>query len=288
MDNLVSSLNSRGYSADGLHGDLRQNQRDNVMSKFRDSKIDILVATDVAARGIDVGNVDLVVNYDLPQDEEYYVHRIGRTARAGRTGKAISFVTGKDLHKLRTIIKYTKAEMNYLEIPTISDIDSKNIDSFIEFLEKELDKKSDLSKYRKVIDQFLTKGYTPTQIAEVLIKLAIEGRNKKTHENLDQVDYNKKTIGKSRQTKENFGKRKNKGKFSKIFINKGLRDGINEKLLVTMLMDAKIPKNKIGGIILNKNFSFVQLPTEFITPAIVKLNGKKVKGKTISAEISNK
>lgn len=288
VDNLVSSLNSRGYSADGLHGDLRQNQRDNVMNKFRDSKIDILVATDVAARGIDVGNVDLVVNYDLPQDEEYYVHRIGRTARAGRTGKAISFVTGKDLNKLRTIIKYTKAEMNYLEIPTISDLDSKNMDRFMEFLEKELNKKEDFSRYRKVIDQLLDNGYTPTQIAEVLIKVVLESQNKKTHEDIAQVDYNKKVGVKSRQPKDNSKKRRSKGKSSKIFINKGIRDGISEKVLVSMLMDAKIPKNKIGGIILNKNFSFVQLPTEFITPAIVKLNGKKVKGKTISAEVSNK
>ena len=96
VDELVLELQGRGYFADGLHGDLKQTQRDKVMSTFRSGNIDILVATDVAARGIDVDDVDIVFNYDIPQDEEYYVHRIGRTARAGREGTAFSFVVGRD------------------------------------------------------------------------------------------------------------------------------------------------------------------------------------------------
>ena len=99
-DELVSDLQARGYFADALHGDLKQTQRDIVMDKFRQGTIDILVATDVAARGIDVDDVEAVFNYDLPQDEEYYVHRIGRTGRAGRTGVSFSFVFGKDILKL--------------------------------------------------------------------------------------------------------------------------------------------------------------------------------------------
>ncbi|MFA7534321.1 MAG: DEAD/DEAH box helicase, partial [Tissierellaceae bacterium] len=98
VDELTEELQSRGYFADGLHGDLKQSQRDTVMGKFRKGTIDILVATDVAARGIDVDDVDLVMNYDMPQDEEYYVHRIGRTARAGREGRAFSFVSGRDIY----------------------------------------------------------------------------------------------------------------------------------------------------------------------------------------------
>ena len=97
VDQLTTELQAKGFFADGLHGDLKQSSRDTVMNKFRKGTIDILVATDVAARGIDVDDVDLVINYDLPQNSEYYVHRIGRTARAGRTGTAISFVTSKDI-----------------------------------------------------------------------------------------------------------------------------------------------------------------------------------------------
>lgn len=110
VDDLTAGLQSRGYFADGLHGDLKQIQRDGVMNKFRNSTIDILVATDVAARGIDVDDVDLVINYDMPQDVEYYVHRIGRTARAGREGTAISFVSPREMNTLSQIQKYTKTK----------------------------------------------------------------------------------------------------------------------------------------------------------------------------------
>ena len=261
------------------------------MNKFRESNIDILVATDVAARGIDVGDVDVVVNFDIPQDEEYYVHRIGRTARAGRSGKAFSFVTGKDLNKLRTIIRYTKAEMQYMEIPTLYDMDVKNMDQLQTYLEKELEKNEDLSKYRKIIDELLIKNYTPTQISEVLIKSVLEKQSKKSHERLEQVDYGRKPKQKKSYAKESFEKNKNKkkGKSSRIFINKGLRDGLNEKLIVSLLMDnSNVPKNRIGSIILNKNFSFVQLPSEYISSTVAKLNGKRVHGKVLSVEVSDR
>ncbi len=111
VDEVVSQLRTRGYAAEGLHGDMKQNQRDRVMARFRQGAIDLLVATDVAARGIDVTDITTVYNYDMPQDEEYYVHRIGRTGRAGKTGKAYTFVTGREHWKLRDIQKYTKTKI---------------------------------------------------------------------------------------------------------------------------------------------------------------------------------
>ena len=111
VDELVQALQGRGYFAEGLHGDLKQMQRDRVMNSFRNGRTDILVATDVAARGIDVGNVEAVFNYDIPQDDEYYVHRIGRTGRAGREGKAFSLVVGREVYKLRDIQRYCKTRI---------------------------------------------------------------------------------------------------------------------------------------------------------------------------------
>ena len=108
VDLLVNALLGRGYFAAGLHGDMKQEQRDRVMQGFRTGKTEILVATDVAARGIDVDEVEAVFNYDLPQDDEYYVHRIGRTGRAGREGRAFSFVSGKEVYKLKEIQRYCK------------------------------------------------------------------------------------------------------------------------------------------------------------------------------------
>ena len=107
VDELVEDLQLRGYFADGLHGDLKQQQRDRVMESFRSGKIDLLVATDVAARGIDVDDVEAVFNYDVPQDDEYYVHRIGRTGRAGRVGTSHTLVVGKEIYKLKDIMRYS-------------------------------------------------------------------------------------------------------------------------------------------------------------------------------------
>ncbi len=117
VDTLTDSLRKQGYEAQGLHGDMKQAQRNRVMKGFRTGKADILVATDVAARGIDVEKVEAVFNYDLPQDDEYYVHRIGRTGRAGRVGRSFSFVSGRDMYKLKEIQRYCKTKIRAGKLP---------------------------------------------------------------------------------------------------------------------------------------------------------------------------
>ena len=132
VDELVQALQGRGYFAEGLHGDLKQVQRDRVMESFRNGRTDILIATDVAARGIDVGNVEAVFNYDIPQDDEYYVHRIGRTGRAGREGKAFSLVVGKEVYKLRDIQRYCKTKIIPQAIPSLNDITEIKADKILD------------------------------------------------------------------------------------------------------------------------------------------------------------
>lgn len=121
VDELSEALQKRGYSAEGLHGDLSQNQRDNVMRKFRDGSIDVLVATDVAARGLDVSGVTHVINFDLPQDPESYVHRIGRTGRAGKEGTSYTFVTPREMDHLHFIEKVTRHKINKRQLPTMAE-----------------------------------------------------------------------------------------------------------------------------------------------------------------------
>ena len=121
-EELSGKVRARGYRADELHGDMKQSQRDRVMGGFRKGTIEILIATDVAARGIDVDDVDLVINFDVPQDVEYYIHRIGRTGRAGKSGKAITFVTPKDFTKLREIMHYAKVQIPRMPVPSESDV----------------------------------------------------------------------------------------------------------------------------------------------------------------------
>lgn len=122
VDELVESVILAGGTAEGLHGDMRQNARNTVMARFRAGQLQMLVATDVAARGIDVDNVDGVINYDVPMDEEYYVHRIGRTGRAGRSGISITFVGGRDFGRLKDIMRYTKSQMELITVPTMAEM----------------------------------------------------------------------------------------------------------------------------------------------------------------------
>ncbi len=132
VDDLCKDLQARGYSAESLHGDMKQLQRDNVMSRFRNGLIDILIATDVAARGIDVDDVEAVFNYDVPSDEEYYVHRIGRTGRANRQGISYTFAAGKELVKLRDIQRYTKCKIKLIKPPSMEDIQENKLSGVID------------------------------------------------------------------------------------------------------------------------------------------------------------
>ena len=154
VDELVQELQGRGYFAEGLHGDLKQEQRDRVMNSFRNGATEILVATDVAARGIDVDDVEAVFNYDIPQDDEYYVHRIGRTGRAGRDGIAFSFVVGREVYKLRDIQRYCKTRIIPQAIPSLDDITEIKAEKIMDQV-KETINNVDLTKMIQVIEQKL-------------------------------------------------------------------------------------------------------------------------------------
>ena len=134
VDDLVDHLNAQGYSADRLHGDMTQAMRDRVMNKFRKSGLEFLVATDVAARGIDVENIQVVFNYDLPYDGEDYVHRIGRTGRAGRSGTAISFAAGREVFQIRHIERFTRVKMHRGKPPTAGEVEEARAGVFLDKL----------------------------------------------------------------------------------------------------------------------------------------------------------
>ena len=171
VDELVQALQGRGYFAEGLHGDLKQIQRDRVMNSFRNGRTDILVATDVAARGIDVDDVEAVFNYDLPQDDEYYVHRIGRTGRAGREGIAFSFVVGKEVYKLRDIQRYCKTKIIPQAIPSLNDVTGIKVDKILENVADTIEE-SDLSEMINILEKkLLEEDYTSLDLAAALLKM---------------------------------------------------------------------------------------------------------------------
>jgi ATP-dependent RNA helicase DeaD len=168
VDDLVDHLNAQGYSADRLHGDMTQGMRDRVMNKFRKSGLEFLVATDVAARGIDVDDIQVVFNYDLPYDPEDYVHRIGRTGRAGRSGRAISFVAGRELFQIQHIERFTKTRMQRGKIPTEGEVGQAKAGVFLDKLRATL-KGNEFVKQDRLIETLLEEGFTSTDIASALI-----------------------------------------------------------------------------------------------------------------------
>lgn len=170
VDEVVEELVSRGYAAEGLHGDLRQSQRTQVMNRFRNGNVTILVATDVAARGLDVDNVDAVINYDIPLDEEYYVHRIGRTGRAGKFGKAFTLVVGSERNRLREIMNYTKVKIDKGVIPSFTDVVGIKKGMFIERVAATINE-GDLEVFSDSLENLQHAGFTTEQIVAALVKM---------------------------------------------------------------------------------------------------------------------
>lgn len=293
VDELIGELQGRGYSSDGLHGDLKQSQRDNVMNKFRKGNIDILVATDVAARGIDVDEIELVINYDLPQDEEYYVHRIGRTARAGREGRAFSFVSGREVQKLKAIQRYTKTQIPRKDLPTLRDIQSNYTTSMMEKIKEEIDKK-DLGKYEKIVEQILEEDYTSFDVAAALLKFYMSEKKLENHEELDMVDFQSKTKSREKSSSSDSSNSSSprvsnapRGSMKRMYINAGKRRGISPRHILGAIMgELDIDKDLVGDIDVYDKFTFVEVDKDAIEDIVERLNGTRIKGKKISAEVA--
>jgi ATP-dependent RNA helicase DeaD len=168
VDDLVDHLEAQGYMADRLHGDMTQNLRDRVMNKFRKSGLEFLVATDVAARGIDVDDVQVVFNYDLPYDSEDYVHRIGRTGRKGLSGRAISFVSGRELFQIRNIERYANTRIHRARIPSEAEVEEARENVFADKLRATL-KSGAFKRQDQLIERLLEEGFTSTDIASACL-----------------------------------------------------------------------------------------------------------------------
>ncbi len=271
VDELTGELQARGYSVDALHGDLKQNQRDNVMGKFRKGAIDILVATDVAARGLDVDDVDMVINYDMPQDEEYYVHRIGRTARAGRDGAAFSFVSGREIYKLKDIQKYTKTKIERRDLPTLKDIKEQYTDTILGKIREGIDS-DDPNTHSALIDTLLQEEYNSFDIASALLKMYLE-ENKmiENHQELDMVDKDKK--------------QKSSGTSTRVHVNVGKDQGISPRhLLSAIFQETGLSKKLIGNIDVYDKFTFMEIEGNYADVVMNGLNGKTIKGQKIKIE----
>ena len=170
VDDLDEHLHSRGYLTDRLHGDITQTQRDRVMAKFRERKFEFLVATDVAARGLDVDDLEVVFNFDLPNDAEDYTHRIGRTGRAGRKGQAFTFVSGQEIYKLQSMVRWARLDIRRGKIPSLDEVEEARSSVFFDKIRATLDEKK-FKPHDRMIDRLLDEGYASTDICSALITM---------------------------------------------------------------------------------------------------------------------
>ena len=295
VENLEEEIAQKGYKVDSLHGDMRQSSRDNVMKKFRKGTIDVLIATDVAARGLDVSDIDIVFNYDLPQQAEYYVHRIGRTARAGKKGLSFTFVTSRDYPKFREIENYANIKMERIDLPTKGDLERESMENLLDRVSKNILKAEDNVEYSEVLNKLLAQGHSLYDISASLLKMVNESSKSRKITELDKVDFGKKfemnrtnrADKSNRKTKTTKEMKKIKG--PKIFINKGKRDGIDSREIIRLIeKHTNVSPGEIGRINIMPNFTFVEIPKNMIKDAIKDLDGKNIKGKTLKAEYSEK
>ncbi len=265
VDELVEAMQIRGYNVEGMHGDMNQSQRLNTLRKFKDGHLEFLVATDVAARGIDVENVSHVINYDLPQDVESYVHRIGRTGRANRQGIAYTLVTAREYMALKQIAKTTKSRIKRKEIPTIDDIFHAKYRNILGRVKEALSKEN----YMKFVPLAagLDEEYNLVDVAAALMNLVYEKEI--------SYDYTKKEIG-------------SKTKQVRLFLSVGRMDRLSEKVLIRFFhVNARVSKEQIGDVDIFDKFTFVDV-TENAAKAILKhCAGKKFGGRKVRIEISN-
>lgn len=289
VDELVQELQGRGYFAEGLHGDLKQEQRDRVMRGFRSGRTDILVATDVAARGIDVDDVEAVFNYDIPQDDEYYVHRIGRTGRAGREGKAFSLVVGREVYKLREIQRYCKTKIVPQPIPSINDVTAIKAEKFLDQAGEVL-QDNDLERLIQIVEKrVLEEEYTTLDLAAALLKMLMgedgeeileETRPLRSLEDLEEE--NRRSRGRGGR----YGKRGDDS--ARLFINIGKNQGIRPgDILGAIAGESGMPGRMIGSIDMYDSYTFVEVPREQADIVLKAMKHAKIRGKNIRIEKAN-
>ena len=263
VDELVKTMQKKGIPAAAIHGDLNQNARNRVMSGFRSGTMPILVATDVAARGIDVDDVEMVINYDIPQDDEYYVHRIGRTGRAGRDGKAVTLISGNVQKKrLADIERYAKARIPKRQLPSQSEISRMKNEAFVDECIKELELPTS-DKYFNLLDILKSKGYSERKISATLLKMIFEQKKAEPEQTYDH---------------EAASSGARDANMVRFFINVGKKDKISSADIVGCIAgESGISGSSVGRVDIFDSFSFVEVQQQYKQRVLEGINNKPVR-----------
>jgi ATP-dependent RNA helicase DeaD len=296
VDNLGERLIARAFPAETLHGDLSQVQRDRVMSRFRSGQVELLVATDVAARGLDIDHVSHVINYDIPLDPEVYVHRIGRTGRAGRTGAAITMVTPRERRLLRYIERVTGAPVQRVRLATIADVIARRRESFKETLRETIEA-GNLEQYQIMAEQ-LGEEYSPTDLAAAAFRLLLGEPTDANKDPLAAAEPAEEDRRARRQHRDNDhddrGPRNNQRRdfgpdrgMTRLYLDIGRDDGVRPSDIVGAIAnEANIPGRAIGAIDLFERFAFVEVPSNLSDRVMRALKRTTIRGRKISPSIA--
>ncbi len=310
VDELVSELQVRGYVAEGLHGDMKQAARDHVMNTFRQGHVDVLVATDVAARGIDINGISAVFNYDIPQDMEYYVHRIGRTGRAGKSGLAFTFVTGsREMGELRDIMRYTKSDIKKMTIPSSEDVMESRIARFSARVRAAVEA-GGLEQYIGMVENLAQENISETEIAAALLsfEMTADGKTSMPSKKDDDIFENHERRSQRRPDGRRFdrrdgdrrdgnrGDRRDSGRnrrdrdrnMVKLSVGLGKSAGIAPGHIVGAIAnETGIPGRSIGKIEIFDKYTTFEVPADVSELVITTLNKTKIMGRKASARIFN-
>ncbi|MFO0698964.1 MAG: DEAD/DEAH box helicase [Nitrospira sp.] len=303
VDDVTTMLVSRGQRAEAIHGGMSQGQRDRVMQAFKSGQTSLLVATDVAARGLDIPHVSHVINYDLPASAEVYVHRIGRTGRAGREGTAITILDPREQRLLRSIEQHTKARVTVLPIPTVADLRAKQLDR-IQAAVAETLQQGELEVCRQLVGRL--SAHTPVDVAAAAIKLLVRAQGgERVEQEIPALPLRPPDIGRSMQEGVRHGGRLQRGMtgadrrpigrtadagrkvgMARVYVGAGQEAGIRPGDLVGAIAnEAKINSSMIGAIEIEERFSIVDVP-ESMAPRIIQLLSRaRIKGRKVSVRI---
>ncbi len=285
VDELTEALNSKGFKASGIHGDMKQMARTQVMERFKSGKTPILIATDVAARGIDVDDIDAVFNFDIPQDNEYYIHRIGRTGRAGKTGTAFTLTSGrKQVYEMRDIQNFIKTEINLKALPSAEDIKKKRLSKFSEKLKKYIDEGRH-QEYVSMVEELTKEDISVETLAAALLAMQLN-KEIKAIPMFDQSSL------RGRSTSGGDKPARTGGKTCKIVLSVGRDQRIAPNFILGALVDATgLPGRSFGKIDIYDRHTTVEVPEldkEHIVSSMEngKINGNKVTAKLLESSDS--
>lgn len=301
---LANALASRGFSADMINGDLSQDARERVMSRFRNDRLKVLVATDVAARGLDIDDISHVFNYDLPDDPEVFVHRIGRTGRAGKKGIAISLFTPKETRMLRRIEGYTRQKQTKANLPSKSEIQKKRKMQLVERMEVWLNR----GRYKnelEMVNELVESGHEPLEIAAAAMRIVREVEKQRPIESIGEVrEWNSRRDprgprsssrnsrfnrdkGRGRKSvRENFSSRNShESGMVRLNIDKGRSDGLRPSDVVGMIAHhANIPGKVIGAIHIQDQQTMVDVPEQFVDQVLSKNGTYRLRKEVLAVE----